>query len=214
MSLPGLKHPDELQDRDILTNMDSHRGSGVQMGDFVCKRTGETPFNFINKVKGEYRAWYNGKEAAANREARANAASHQAQVERVREVSVPPSQAVQDAEASLEDTVRSKVAALTERVSQAEDFYRRAKDSVEVARKVWHGAYAELRMAERFLKELEKQDGREYPPEVTPPVGGDLSEEVGYRKPKRSNRVGKSRDTQGVSVRGQEAHADDTTRTS
>lgn len=204
-----LKHPDDLQDRDILTNMDAHRGAGVQFGEFICQRNGDTPINFIGRVKGEYRAWYDSKEAEARSKARASEVSR-GEGNPGPVVIVPPSkQAVQESETSLEQTVRAKVDALSQRVSQAEANYLSAVAHVEVMKREWYDAYAELRMAERFLKELQKQDGREYPPEAPTSVGNDIPTEVGQRRKRRGNRVRKSVHSEGNDSRGTEVHEAD-----
>lgn len=207
------KHPDDLQDRDILTNMDAHRGAGVQFGDFICHRNGDTPINFIGRVKGEYRAWYDRKEAEARREARASEVGRGEGTPGPVVLGPPSKQAVQEPEASLEQTIRSKVDALTQRVSQAEAEYRQSVDRAEQARRAWYDAYAELRLAEKILKELQEQDGREYPPEAPTSVGNDLPTEVGQRRKSNRNRVRKSVHSERTDTSSTETPETDTART-
>lgn len=210
----ALKHPDELQDRDILRSFDSFRAAGAQVGEFILKKSAnETPFNFVQRFKGEYGAWYYSKEAEERSKARANEARNKASDHQPVVVNEERPGVVQETEASLEATVRSKVVALTEAVARAEAQYRESVRHVEVNKRKWFDAYAELRMAERFLSELEKEDGREYPPETDPPVGGDLPTEVGQRGQKRRNRVRKSVHSEGNDNRSSEADAGNTSGT-
>lgn len=204
-----LKHPDDLQDRDILANMDAHRGSGVQFGEFICRRNGDTPINFIGRVKGEYRAWYDRKEAEKYREARAAQASNQASVDKPSSSIPPVGTPVQQTQEGLEATIQAKVVALTEELSRRESWYREAVEYVEVAKKEWHNAYHELRMAERFLKELQ-EDGRITPPEDGPTIGGNLPKKVGRGRKKGGGRMGESNDSKGVGSDSAEVHEGNT----
>lgn len=190
--MEGIKHPEDLQDRDILRSLDANRGAGVQLGEFICQKvSGEIPINFIARCKGEYSAWYNRKEAAlrnanANREGSAGPSASSA----VRD-SAPPRPAVQGSKASLEATLEAQVDALTQEYARAESAYQDAKHGVVQAKERWHQVYADLRNAERFLQELRKDGNKEHPPEDDPEVGGNLSQEVGRGKQRSRNRVGK-----------------------
>src|SRR3990167_2398889 len=192
--------------------MDAHRGSGVQFGDFISQRSGDTPFNFIIRVKGEYRAWYNSKEVAERNEARASEVSRQTQLVGPGTLNVAPKGNVQEPQTSLEATVRSKVDALAQEYARAEELYRELGKQQDAAKVTWFRAYSELKMAERFLKELEQEDGREYPPEVTATIRSNLPEEVGYRRKRGRNRVGQPSSSEVGDSTSAEVHAGDTSR--
>lgn len=204
-----LKHPDDLQDRDILTNMDAHRGAGVQFEDFVCKRNGDLPIAFIARVKGEYRAWYDRKEAENRRKAAATQRSASAEHQQSLPTIPVGGGLIQGAEASLEVTLKAQVDALSQRVARKETAYREAVKQVEAAKREWFDSYADLRQAERLVAALEKQDGREYPPDVDTPMGGDLPTEVGQRRKKRRSRVGESSNTEALSSGGTQTNESD-----
>lgn len=197
--LQGIKRPEDLQDKDILTNMDAHRGAGVQFGEFISQRNGDTPFNFVQRVKGEYRAWFDRKEAEDRRRASVVQGNSVGGIggptfTRTSGLSQTP---IQSNEESLGETLKAKVDALAQGLARKEAEYRDLIKETEVARKAWHEAYADLRIAERLLRELEKEDGREYPPEDSSSMGGDIPQEVGRRRKTSRSRMGQSRDSKG-----------------
>lgn len=186
-----LKHPDELQDKDILTNLDAHRGAGVQFGEFICKKGHETPFQFIGRVKGEYRAWYNGKEAEEARKARAAQVSNPAQDEGPR-IAVPASaRVVQEPEASLEAAIKAQVARLTEEYTVAKARERELIKEIDEGGLRLCKIARELFKAEQFLKELEEGGDT---PQVPQAVGRNIHPKMGPRKPRRGPVVGPSSD--------------------
>lgn len=203
----GIKHPDDLQDKDILVNMDAHRGTGVRFGEFESARKGATPIDFIARVKGEYRAWYNGQEVEERRKARVSETSHREATQDASPAAPALQQIVQSVETSLEATIKAQVSALTEKRTRAKSDLRKLEASTIAIACELMVLEKELRLAEKFLGEL---SGDKNEQQIPSSVGGDIPKEVGQRKPRGRNRVAKANDPEIGDSGSKEGNQEDT----
>lgn len=202
--------PRELSDRTILEAMRAGHGTASfavpGLGRLnIEKGRDERPYEFIQRVRSQYGAWYAEQSYKADREARAIQDSRREEDNKPAPAGETLTKVVQGTEESLEVILQAKVDVLRKRRENLVAVRERANKEELVATFAIHDIDRELTTAERFLKELQEVDANQ--PEVSQEVGGDIREEVGHGEPRGSSRVGSS---SGPGVGGQEGEGPDT----
>lgn len=184
--------PRELSDKHVLEAMRAGMGTVnfavPGLGKLVIEKgRDERPFEFIQRVRREYGAWYSEQSYKADREARAIQDRRREEDNKPTYVGEALSKTVQETEASLEVILESKVAVLRERRANIVVVRERANDEAATATQAITDIDRELAKAEKFLKELKEvdEDQRKIPQEV----GTDIREEVGHGEPRSSSGV-------------------------
>lgn len=204
--LSGIKSPDDLQDRDILRSFDATRGAGAQIGEFILKKEkNETPFMFVNRVKGEYRAWYDGKASEERSKARASEASREAHLEQLRASGPGVQQTVRPTQTSLEEVLASQEITLTQEYARLTSDEDRLQDQLTHLTSQIHYLQKELQNVRKFRAELSGS----HPSPTAETMGRDLPNEVGLGREGTSGGVGEQGDSEVHDSGGTEAHADD-----
>jgi hypothetical protein len=201
----GIKRPEDLQDKDILMALDKTRGVGVQWGDFISYKKGDTPINFIARVKGEYSAWYRSKEAEEASKVRASQVSSREPDQRpdasreTSEASVLPAKRSLDAILEAQEIAATvEYAHLTQRSKNLEAELKKIDGEIRKIK-------LELDNVRRFRAELSAGTSP-----IPSEMGKDIHREVGQRKPRRSRRLGAESDPEVGKQSSQGGDAKDT----
>lgn len=200
----------ELSDRVILEAMKVGHGTATfSVPGFgtlkIEKGPYERPFEFIQRVRREYGAWYAEQEFKASSEARAIQNRRREEDNGRSAANETSPKVVQGVEASLESILQSQVNALRERRETLVAEYKRANDAADKASRALDKLNSEFVKAEKFLKELQQVDTDQQA--VPQAVGRDIREEVGYGEPRSGSGVGA---TCGPVVGGEEGQGGDT----
>lgn len=150
---------DGLSDKDIIAATERARMAGCELdGQWYPKRPGESPMDFIERVRGEHNAWKASQEIEKARTARNVEVGNSRGSDRsdsANYISVP---SVQAPKKSLVETIKSQVA--EQREEYATLIVKREK--VEEALTILNGQIkeveSEIELAEDFLSQLEKKN--------------------------------------------------------
>jgi hypothetical protein len=200
----------ELSDRVILEAMKVGHGTATfsvpGLGTLkIEKGRDERPFEFIQRVRREYGAWYAEQEYKANREARALQNSRREEDNGPGAFNETSPKVVQGVEASLESILQAKVNVLRERREGLVAVRSRANKEELIATFAINDIDRELAKALKFLQELQEVDTDQQA--ISQAMGGDIREEVGHGEPRSGGGVGAPG---GPVVGGEEGQGGDT----